>query len=137
MIEIKLAPKEQTNTFYTSKDRVSLYICRLHSSAVSQPLHLCHFLFAFDLPALSLLTHSPHPVLHNNEIKNDLHSCLTLALTFPPFFPLILSILSPSVFPFSLSSACLRNVSEQHKRTKALKEEEEEKGERGLESCVR
>lgn len=45
---------------------------------------------------------------------------------FSPLFFLLLSILSPSVFPFSLSSTCLRNVSEQHKRTKAWQEEEEE-----------
>lgn len=81
MSEMKLAAEEQTNTSHASKDRgVSLHICCLHSFAVSQPLHLCHYLFAFDVPALglrlSLLTHSPYPSRHNNEIKNDLHSSL-------------------------------------------------------------
>lgn len=46
--------------------------------------------------------------------------------SIPTFF-LIPSILRPSLLPFSLSVP--RNVSEQHKRTKARQEEEEEKEE--------
>lgn len=73
MIEIKLAAKEQTNTSYPSKDRVSLYI--------SVAFFLWLFLnlsisVTICLPLISLLTHSPYPFLLNNEIKNDLRSRL-------------------------------------------------------------
>lgn len=74
MIEIKLAAEEQTNTSYPSKDRgVSLYISVAFFLSLFLNLSIS---VTVCLPLISLLTHSPYPFLHNNEIKNDPHSSL-------------------------------------------------------------
>ena len=128
MIEIKLAPDEQTNTSYASKDRrVSLYISVAFILSLFLNLSIS---VTICLPLISVLTHSPYPFLHNNGDKKMTCALVSNFLTnFSPLLFLLLSILFPSVFPFSLSSTCLRNVSEQHKRTKAWWEEEEEEEE--------
>ena len=136
--EWKLAPEKQSNTCSTSEDKrsLSLHICGLHSFTLSQPLHLRHSLFAFDLlsRSQSLFADSLSLSLSPEQWDKKWPALQSLTFSLPPqhllsFLFLLLPILSPSVFPFSLSSTCLRNVSEQHKRTKAWQEEEEEEKE--------
>lgn len=123
--ETKLAAKEQNDTRRLCEDRgVSLH--RSEAFILPPSLHLCHSLF--DLCWLTL-PFSPSPP-SNNEMTCSPDSNF---LPLPPLlFFLLLSIFSPSDFLLSLSSTCLRNVSEQHKRTKAWgRRRKERRGRRG------
>ena len=84
MIEIKLAPEEQTNTSYASKDRrVSLYISVAFILSLFLNLSIS---VTICLPLISVLTHSPYPFLRNNGDKKwPALSSPTFSLTFPPF----------------------------------------------------
>lgn len=123
--ETKLAAEEQNDTRRLCEDRgVSLH--RSEAFILPPSLHLCHSLF--DLCWLTL-PFSPSPP-SNNEMTCSPDSNF---LPLPPLlFFLLLSIFSPSDFLLSLSSTCLRNVSEQHKRTKAWgRRRKERRGRRG------
>lgn len=98
------------------------------------------------LPLISLLTHSPHPLLLENEIRNDLRSCLypspplSAPQTLPPSLPFVspLSPSSPVLFLplLAVLEECVRAAQKNKSLTGGGGGGGRER-ERGLQSCVR
>lgn len=97
------------------------------------------------LPLISLLTHSPHPLLLDNEIKNDLRSCLcapppSALQTLPPSLSFVSppSPSSPVLFLplLAVLEECVRAAQKNKSLTGGGGGGGRER-ERGLQSCVR
>lgn len=103
MTEVKLAPGEKTNTYRS----LSFSLC---ISVTVSSLLISIFADSLSRPFSPQQWDKKWPALQS----------LTFSLNPPPTLcSALLPILSSSVFTGYLSSTCLRNVSEQHKRTKA------------------
>lgn len=103
MTEVKLAPGEKTNTYRL----LSFSLC---ISVTVSSLLISIFADSLSRPFSPQQWDKKWPALQS----------LTFSLNPPPTLcSALLPILSSSVFTGYLSSTCLRNVSEQHKRTKA------------------